>query len=318
MQVRIIRANGWVEKLDEGRYVDKTDAAAANEYLANVRKGSVALGDVEPRILPLSGDGTGGGAANPNGWQMFDLPGPGYVRSMTVNDVPFVQSGTLPFQANIFFAQPGLRQPLNSEMMMQANGVAGLAIPFGGPWWFRPIRLDIPIRLCFQPMLSGEVAASFQGVDNCGIGNLHQDTGIRLLPMANDGGDPTIPAADTFILWGGYRARKCFTVNVDSMAYKGVWDGAGNNNWKNAGDTQVDQVANGVLIGWTPFLRGTLLGQYLKYHLPSDILNASGSGIQTLRGGDRLEFVGASRSVAPMFFFNLGSVDALIHFQEWT
>jgi len=319
LQVRVIRANGWVEQQDSGRFVDSRDAAAANEYLKNVRAGSVSLGDVTPRVLSLDGDGSGGGDnTDPDGWKQFDLPGPGYVRSMTVNDVPFTSSGTLPFQANIFFAQPGLQRPINSDMAMQATGVAGLCIPFGGPWWFRPIRLDIPIRLLFQPMLSGEVAASFTGVDSCGMGNLHQDTGIKLLPAANDGVDNTIPATDTFILFGGYRARKVFTVGVDSKIYNGQWNGAGNTKWINTGDATVDQVATDVLVGWTPFIRGTQLGKYLAWHLPSDILNASGSGIQTLRGGDRLEFAGVTRFVGPIFVFNLGSNPAFIHFQEWT
>jgi hypothetical protein len=319
MEVRIRRADGSTVNVDEGRFVDPRDAAAANEYLSNVRAGSVALGDVTPRILSLDGDGTGGGdTTDADGWKQFFLPGPGYVRSMTVNDVPFTSSGTLPFQANIFFAQPGLQRPTDSNMAMQANGVAGLCIPFGGPWWFRPIRLDIPIRLCFQPMLSGDVAASFVGVDQCGMGNLHQEAGIKLLAMANDGGDPTIPAADTFILWGGYRARKVFTIGVDSKIYNGVWDGGANPNWINAGDTRVDQVATDVLVGWSPFFRGVQLGKYLAWHLPSDILNSSGSGIQTLRGGDRLEFAGVTRFVGPLFVFNLGTVPAFVHFQEWT
>jgi hypothetical protein len=319
MEVRIRRADGRVESVDEGRFVDPRDAAAANEYLSNVRAGSVAIGDVTPRILALDGDGSGGGdTTDPDGWKQFFLPGPGYVRSMTVNDVPFTQSGTLPFQANTFFAQPGLQRPINSETTMQSNGVAGLCIPFGGPWWFKPIRLDIPIRLCFQPMLSGDAAASFVGVDQCGIGNLHQDTGIKLLPMAADGGDATIPATDTFILFGGYRARKFFSIGVDSKVYAGVWDGGANPNWINAGDTRVDQVATDVLVGWTPFLRGTQMGRYMVFHLPSDILNATGSGIQTLRGGDRLEFAGVTRFVGPVFVFNLGIVPAYLHFMEWT
>jgi len=319
MEVRIRRADGSRIEVDEGRFVDPRDAAAANAYLHNVRAGSVALGDVTPRILALDGDGTGGGdPTDPDGWKYFDLPGPGYVRSMTVNDVPFTASGTLPFQANIFFAQPGVQRPTDSNMAMQANGVAGLCIPFGGPWWFKPIRLDIPIRLLFQPLLSGDVAASFQGVDSCGMGNLHQDTGIKLLPMANDGGDDTIPAADTFILFGGYRARKVFTIGVDSKIYNGQWNGTSNTKWINTGDALVDQVATDVLVGWTPFMRGTSLGKYLAWHLPSDLLNASGSGIQTLRGGDRLEFAGVTRFVGPLFLFNLGAAPAYVHFQEWT
>lgn len=315
MKVRVIRANGWVEEQDAGHFVDKRDAAAANDYLKNVRSGSVAIGDVEPRILALSGDGSGGGdAKDASGWKMFDLPGPGYVRAMQVTTLPFTTSNTPTFEAHIFFAQPGVRRPIDSEMQMQANGVGALCIPFGGPWWFRPIRLDIPIRLVFQPMLSGEVASSFVGVDQCGLGNLHQDTGIKLLPMANDGGDPTIPAADTFMLFGGYRARKVFTVSVDSKVYVGT----GGANWKNGGDTTVDQVATDVLVGWSPFLRGTNLSSYLAWHVPSDLINASGSGIQTLRGGDRLEFAGVTRFVGPIFVFNLGSVPAYCHFQEWT
>jgi len=47
-------------------------------------------------------------------------------------------------------------------------------------------------------------------------------------------------------------------------------------------------------------------------------LNASGSGIQTLRGGDRLEFAGVTRFVGPLFLFNLSSAPAYVHFQEWT
>lgn len=316
MQVRIRRDTGQVIEIDESRFVDPRNAAAmSDETLRQVLDGSVAIADVEPRICRLGGDGD-----DPLGWKLFHFPGPGLLRSMQVRGGDFTSSGTLPFQVNTFLASPGVRRPIDRETTIQSNGVGALAIPFGGPWWISPIRLDVKMSVCYQPLLSPDVAAGYQAIDGCGLGNLHSHYGISLLTAANDAGDNTIPAPDTFMEIGGYRARKALTIHLPRRVFVGTWNGTTQTKWiGNTGDTVVDQEGIGAIVGWSTFIQAGNLGQYNTWHLPSDLANALGNGLNPLLPGDRLEFIGVSRWVGPVLLFNLNlSAPAKLTIEEYT
>jgi hypothetical protein len=258
-----------------------------------------------PFKLHLYGDGAV--SSNPNqwvgqgrtdGWQAVDLVGPYSIRSMQVGiGVEFVNEPTVAFQVNTFFHHYGDQPPTDTNEAVQSRGVGEDFTTCSGRYWFRAIRLDIPMDLIFTPLPS--VSVQRDTVDSVGMGNFHSGVGVTLATMANDGGDPTIPATGTYYFIGGYRPRKALSIYVP----RSVYVNGGGANWTQAGDTVVDQTASGALIGFSFFFFATNLQRFNIW--PPATAPVQGEGLPTLQGGDRITLIGDCRWVGPMILFNL-------------
>ena len=285
----------------------------------SIRGAPEPLCERRPFKLHLFGDGSASG--NPNqwvgqgridGWQAVDLVGPYTIRSMQVGvGVEFINQPTFAFQVNTFFHHYGDRPPDDTNEAVQSRGVGEDFTTCSGRYWFRPIRLDIPMDLIFTPLPS--VNVDRDTVDSIGMGNFHSGVGIKLNTMANDGGDATIPAVDTYTFIGGYRPRKALSIYVP----RSVYVNQGGANWTQAGDTVVDQTTSGALIGFTPFFFAGNLQRFNIWNVGSGA--TQGEGLPTLQGGDRLTFIGDCRWVGPFMLFNLNrSGPSYVRIEEYT
>jgi hypothetical protein len=255
---------------------------------------STNLGDLQPFEVRLRGDNE---VRQANGYQIVDLPGPCIIRASPASSSGFdlLSNSNFNMQYLGFLYAPGPLAPLNNDLAIHSRGNGEGYCWHGGRWWFRPVRSDLEVRLTFFPMVCPE--ASTWILPGNGCANFHSHYGVKLLAMANDGVDPTLPATTTYQFLYSYNIRQNLTIRVPQLVYVNN----GGANWTQAGDSVVDQT--GAIVAYSQYLIGTNLTRYNQWDgAPATNL---GRGLNTIGAGCSIDFSGDHRFPGPMLILNM-------------